>query len=146
MRVKPYEFFEHTADIGLRARGKDLSGLFIHAAEGMFAIIAERRPASRRPGPHKKLFSLSLAARDREELLVSWLSELLSLSDIHNVIFSDYIIREITDKKIKAQSCGEMFTPETFIGKTAVKAVTYHGLKIETAKPGSLIAEIIFDT
>ena len=32
-----YEFFEHTADLGLRVRARDLNGLFRDAALGLFA-------------------------------------------------------------------------------------------------------------
>ena len=36
---KPYEVFEHTADIGLHAYGSTLSELFIHAAQGMESLM-----------------------------------------------------------------------------------------------------------
>ena len=37
--MKPYEVFEHTADIGLQAYGSTLSELFIHAAQGMESLM-----------------------------------------------------------------------------------------------------------
>ncbi|GER91602.1 hypothetical protein KDW_57640 [Dictyobacter vulcani] len=36
---KPYEVFEHTADIGIHAYGSTLEELFIHAAEGMESLM-----------------------------------------------------------------------------------------------------------
>ena len=34
-----FELFEHTADIGLRAYGKDLNETFAHAARAVFHFI-----------------------------------------------------------------------------------------------------------
>ncbi|MBU3933351.1 MAG: archease, partial [Candidatus Omnitrophica bacterium] len=39
--MKRYEIIDHTADIGLRAYGKDLKQLFTNAAYGMFDILAD---------------------------------------------------------------------------------------------------------
>ena len=36
-----YEEIEHTADVGIRAYGRDLDELFVNAAEGMFSLIAD---------------------------------------------------------------------------------------------------------
>ena len=41
--MKPYEVFEHTADIGLQAYGSTLSELFIHAAQGMESLMVAQR-------------------------------------------------------------------------------------------------------
>ena len=43
--MKPYEYLEHTADMGLVVRGKNLSELLTHAAQGLFETI--RRGYSR---------------------------------------------------------------------------------------------------
>ena len=37
------ETFEHTADLGLRASGRDLSDLFETAAAGLFDVIVANR-------------------------------------------------------------------------------------------------------
>ena len=44
MVSKPYEVFEHTADIGLHVFGDTLPELFVHAAQGMESLLVE--PAS----------------------------------------------------------------------------------------------------
>ena len=38
--MKPYEYLEHTADMGLLVRGKNLSELLQNAAQGLFETIA----------------------------------------------------------------------------------------------------------
>jgi SHS2 domain-containing protein len=39
--MKRFQFFEHTADIGLIAYGHSLAEAFANAAYGLFSIIAE---------------------------------------------------------------------------------------------------------
>ncbi len=41
--LKNYELIEHTADIGIRVKGKDLNDLFKNSASAMFDIIAEKK-------------------------------------------------------------------------------------------------------
>ncbi len=144
MREASYEFFEHTADIGLRGHGKDLGELFLHMAEGMFDLIAVKKPRQAETKPQKKEHTLLVKAGNREELLVSWLSELLSLADIHKVIFTTFIIDKINDTEIKARAGGVPLHSGNFIRQTEIKAVTYHQLKIE-GKAEFLTAEVIFD-
>ena len=67
-----YDFFDHTADIGIRAKGGTLAELFMHLAEGLTALIAEAsdiEPREARP--------IQLTAADAESLLLAWLQELV---------------------------------------------------------------------
>ena len=34
-----YEYVDHTADLGFRARGDTLEALFVHAAEALFSAL-----------------------------------------------------------------------------------------------------------
>jgi len=144
MTSKFYELIEHTADIGLRVFGKDAEGLFTNAATGMFDIIAKKKAGSGQPKTKARFFDIELKARNREELLIAWLSELLSLSDVHKIIFNRAHIQQLTPKKIKARIGAERITEHTYQLNTEIKAVTYHQLKIAKRK-GRLQAEVIFD-
>ena len=135
-----YELVDHTADIGIIAQGKDLKALFLNCALAMFDVIAEA-PASFK-GLEAKKCPINISATDIKELLVLWLSELLSLSDCEDVFFADFDIRSISENKIQAQALG--FSRRNFIGKREVKAVTYHGLEIQKSGKG-LKAQVIFD-
>src|SRR5438105_12011264 len=64
--------FEHTADVGLEARGKDWAGLLEQAALGLMATIGKLAPDASDPGQTEMI---KLAAPSREELLHGWLSE-----------------------------------------------------------------------
>ena len=135
-----YELIDHTADIGIRVEGKDLKSLFTAAAAAMFDVIAEKMNVT--TGMKKKIVPVTLVAGNREELLLRWLSELLSLSDCENVYFNAFEIENLTNTIIEARASG--FLRKYSVGKREIKAVTYHNLKIEERGSG-FAAEIIFD-
>jgi len=145
MTLKRFELIEHTADIGLRAFGKDKKGLFENAAQGMFSIIIEPK-LNRQQGSRSSTqqFDIALKADNLEELLVFWLSELLSLFDVNQIFFRRYNIKTLTDTKITAQPTAESVDIKNYELKAEIKAVTYHRLKIQK-KDKTWQAEVIFD-
>jgi len=139
MPAKRYELLEHTADIYLRVYGKDLKTLFKNSAIALFDIIAEKKHGK---SPNSQTIIVNKAAENIEELLINWLSELLSLSDAKDLIFGKINVGKISDKRIEASVSG--LPRENYRIKTEVKAATYHELKIEKTKSGWQ-AQIIFD-
>jgi len=137
--LKNYELIEHTADIGIRVKGKDLKALFKNSASAMFDIIAERKESS---VIKQKKIKIEQKADNLEELLVNWLNELLSLSATKELIFSEFRINKIDKNTLQAVVIGEDI--KNYRVNTEVKAATYHQLKLEEAK-GGLQAELIFD-
>ena len=89
MPHKHYEIIEHTADIGIRVRGKEMKDLFTGSALAMFDIIAERITAT--PSTPEKVV-IAQKANTIEDLLVYWLNELLSLSALKSQVFSDFLV------------------------------------------------------
>jgi SHS2 domain-containing protein len=140
VKTKNYELIEHTADIGIRVRGKDLKELFKNTALVLFGLIAEKKE----PVAHlkKEKVEISLKADSLEELFVNWLNELLFLSVTGELFFSGFQIMKLTQNSLEACVCGESF--ENYKIKSEIKAATYHGLKIEKAVNGWK-AEVIFD-
>ena len=72
----PYELIDHTADIGLKVNGTTLFDLFENAALGMFHIIGGK-VKSQDSAVLEKSIEVKKTVDAFEELLVSWLSELL---------------------------------------------------------------------
>ncbi len=142
--AKPYELLEHTADIGVRAFGHDAKEVFVNAAQGMFSIIAQRKRGQKSGSGRFRIFKISLSAQNQEELLISWLSELLSLSYIHKMIFTDFQVQTLTDTTIRANAAGEKISKNNFQLMREIKAVTYHQVKIEKL-PNFLRGEVFFD-
>ncbi|MFH0762531.1 MAG: archease [Candidatus Omnitrophota bacterium] len=139
MREKPYEFIEHTADIGIRVKGDSLKELFSNTALAMFEIIAERKNPA---GTNLKSIKIKQQAENLDELFINWLNELLSLSAARGLIFSDFKIEALDDKNLEASVVGE--NTSNFKVNTEIKAATYHQLKLEE-RDGGWMAEIIFD-
>ena len=78
-------------------------------------------------------------APDAESLLVAFLSELVYLEEQENLVFDRFDL-EIYDRRLKVNMEG---APVERVDK-AIKAVTYHNLKIEKTDRG-LEATIVFD-
>lgn len=139
---KNFELLEHTADIGIRARGDDLKELFKNTALAMFDILAEKSPSFVVHRPPSQEFTVKQKADNLEELFINWLNDLLSLSAAKELVFTDFKIEELDDYHIKAICSAE--DAKNFKFNTEIKAATYQGLKIEKI-PLGWQAEVIFD-
>jgi len=136
---KNYELIEHTADIGIQVKGKDLKELFKNAAAAMFDIIAQRQKTE---SSRQEKIEINQKADDLEELFVNWLNELLSLSATKELIFSDFKIDKLEENNLQATVAGSDI--KNYKVHTEVKAATYHTLKLEKT-PSGWQAEVIFD-
>ena len=139
MKMKKYEFIEHTADVGVRVYGKTLEELFINSAEALFHLITDYKP---RKVHEREIF---LEGHTLEDLLAYWLNELVSIFFTYRFIPKSYNIA-INEKKRKiwGKLIGDYLDPMVAKIKIEVKAATYHNLKIERIKTGFKV-EIIFD-
>jgi SHS2 domain-containing protein len=137
--VRPYETFEHTADIGLLARGRTLEEVFAHAAEGLVDLMID--PESLRGGTR---LDVIVSAPDREALLVAWLNELLYHLDIQGFLPRRCRITRISDTELAAELDGESIDRSRHVVRRMVKAATYHGLRL-TQTDGSWEARVILD-
>ncbi|HEX5271090.1 MAG TPA: archease [Gemmataceae bacterium] len=134
-----YETFEHTADLGLRVRAPDLDTLFAEAAACLFSAIVED-PGALRPD---RRIDVKIGGADREYLLFDWLRELLYRFDSRRLLLCRFEAR-VGDTGLEAEAWGEPFDPERHALAHEVKAITYHGLKVERTADGWL-AEVIVD-
>jgi SHS2 domain-containing protein len=133
-----YELFEHTADLGLRAWAADLDELFSETAHALFAAIVEE-PAT---VVAQQSLEVKLPADEPVYLLFDWLKELLYLFDSELLLFSRFEVH--VHDGLQATAWGELFDPSRHRLAHEVKAITYHGLRVEQAGDGWL-AEVIVD-
>ena len=123
--MKKYEFFDHTADMGLRVYGHSLADLFENAGFALFDVLTDTARVQPR---QTQRFALQ---RDNvEELLVEWLGSLLYAFDTAGTLFNRFCVEHIDGLSITATASGEPFDPGCHELKMAVKAVTYHSLSI----------------
>ena len=134
-----YEFFEHTADLGLRVRAPDLDTLFTEAARALFAAVLDNPEAVR---PLQRT-DVRLTGTDREYLLFDWLKALLYHFDAEHLVFGRFEAR-VTADGLTGSAWGEPLDPARHQLAHEVKAITYHGLRVEQEADGWL-AEVIVD-
>jgi SHS2 domain-containing protein len=137
--MKRFEVLDHTADIGLIVHGEDLKSLFENAGEGFFSLITDLSKVRRRTGRRIKIGGESL-----ERLMVDWLSELLYLHEVENLLFKGFQVESVGEDGLKAMVKGEPFQERVHVIKTEVKAVTYHQIEVRK-EDGRWRAQIIFD-
>ena len=136
---KNYELIEHTADIGIRVKGKTLAELFKNAGLAVFEIIAEKKQSA---AGKPETIKIEQSADNLEELFVNWLNELLSLSAAKELIFSDFQIYKLDKTALKAAAIGS--NTNGYKVNVEIKAATYCELKMEKNSSGWM-AEVIFD-
>src|SRR5437870_2465107 len=97
-----YEHFEHTADLGLRARAPDLPSLFVEAAQALFAAIVEDLSTVQ---PRRGV-DLHLRGDDVEYLMFDWLKELLYHFDVEHMLFGRFEVH-LKDGELTGSAWGE---------------------------------------
>ena len=137
--MKRFEFLDHTADIGLIVNGEDLRALFENAGEALFHLITDLRKVRRRTERRIEIGGESL-----ERLMVDWLTELLYLHEVENLLFKGFHVESVGEDGLKAEVKGESFREGVHAIKTEVKAVTYHQIEVRKEN-GHWRAQIILD-
>jgi SHS2 domain-containing protein len=139
MSQKPYEVFEHTADIGMHAYGSTLRELFIHAAQGMESLIVSPEQVGVQVSRH-----IVVEGHDIVSLLIAWLNELIFLFDTEYLIFREFEIESLTETRLEGRALGEPYDAHHHELSSAIKAVTWHEAAVEQTDEGYK-ARIIFD-
>ena len=125
---------EHTADWELEVWGPTMAAVLEEAARGMYELMGvEVSEESRR---HR---TLELKADDNEQLLVSFLEELLFLSETEGLACDGFLLT-VDDAKLVAHLEGGLVVDR---GKD-IKAVTFHRLEIRSDAAG-LRTSVVFD-
>jgi len=122
---RPFEFFDHTADVGMIARGATLGEAFANAAKGMFALMVDLERVAEREERR-----VEVTADDAEGLLVNWLAELLYISEVDGLVFRRFDIEEAGETRLAARAFGEALDLERHNPQLMIKAVTRHMLEV----------------
>jgi SHS2 domain-containing protein len=141
-----YKPVEHTADLGLKAWGRNPKELLEEAAYGMVAQMFD--PTLVR---EKEKREISLEAESIEELLLQWLKEIVFRTEQEGILFSrfqiekdNFSIRNAKTAQIQASLYGEKADPARHDICIEIKAVTRHGLYVKKNGPW-WEANILFD-
>jgi SHS2 domain-containing protein len=137
------ETFEHTADLGLRAFGTDLSDLFETAAAGLFDTIVVNRDEVRAAESE----TVHLEAETIPDLFLAWLNELIFRTETGHRLFSQFRVQvdeTPSGARLEAEIAGEPIDRDRHVLDHEVKAATHHGLTVEPVEGGWQV-EVILD-
>jgi len=138
-----FDFFDVTADVGLRAYGGSLNESFQNAALAMFEVMTDTTQIN----PQIKR-TIVLESEDRQALLYDWLSELLFIHDYEDLVFSQFNVKITTSDHgtniLQAEIWGEEFNQSTHEVRDEVKAVTFHLMEIRNEN--GFMVQVILDT
>ena len=131
--------FDHTADVGVEVEAPDRASLYERAAYAMFWLLADVDDVAL-----EVTIPVTIDARDPEELMVNWLSELNYRHQVDGLVFSDFKIESVSETELVGAASGEISAH----GRPAIfcelKAVTFHDLAVD-CRPSGCTARIIFD-
>jgi len=125
---------EHTADWELEVWAPDIPALLVQAAHGMYALVDTRLE-----NENTIIRNLTIQADDYEELLVSFLTELIFIAEDEGLGFYQYDLR-IDDDLLRAELHGKPIETQN----KEIKAVTYHNLSVIETSNG-YTTNIVFD-
>jgi SHS2 domain-containing protein len=123
-----YEILEHTADVGIAAWGATLEETFQQATLGLADICGTWIP-----GEGAEI-AVTVTATDIEASLVDWLNEVLWLQDSRDSILTAVEVAHVNEEG--ATGVLTIAPRDTDLEGTAVKAATYHQLKVEPVEEG----------
>ena len=131
------EELPHTADVMFRITAARIEGIFEEAVRAMFQTMYGSCAVA--PSIKKQI---SLTAGDREMLLVDFLSELLYLSEVEDLVICDAQVT-LDGTTLTAIARGEPFDPSRHQGRE-IKGISFSSLRIYK-RDGDYVLDIIFD-
>jgi SHS2 domain-containing protein len=132
-----FELLEHTADVGVRARGATLEEAFEQATLGLAEVLGAWRPGQ------GETVAVAVTAGDTAGLLVDWLNEVLWLHETrgHAAVAGVRVERAGDGRAAGSVTFSSTAPPAD---GTFVKAVTYHRLRVDR-DAGGWLAEVYLD-
>ncbi|PIN84050.1 archease, partial [Candidatus Micrarchaeota archaeon CG11_big_fil_rev_8_21_14_0_20_47_5] len=108
--AQPYRFLEHRADILFEAEGKDFKEALSNSALAMFSVIGKAEGKEK----VKEKVKIKEKGENKEQLVVYFLSKLLSEMDTREIVFSSVKIEKLDEGKmeIEATALGENVRPK----------------------------------
>jgi len=137
--MKPYNTFDHTADLGLAIRGKSEEDLFANAAFAVFDIITDLGRVE--PRETRRVL---VEGDSPEDLLINFLREILYLYNGERWLLKDLRVTRIGERTLEAEARGEPFEGQKHEILKEIKAVTYHQAEVHKT-PDGWAARVIFD-
>lgn len=124
---KIFEEIDHGGDVGIEAWGGDTARVLENTTLGLFSLMV-------RGGVRVRVErNLAVSASSPEDLLVDWLSEVISTASTRGEVYGEVEIHSTGPNSAVGVVRGEPIDPGRHELRFDVKAATYHGLLFERA-------------
>lgn len=140
--MNTYAIVPHTADMRLKVESNSLSELFQTALLGMAEIL--KKDYKMLLNKHPNVAEIAISAPDETALLIDFLSEVLTRSQVDKAIFFNAQFLVLEPTRLVANAYGEKLNENGKFDED-IKAVTYHEANIVKNKKGNLETIIVFD-
>ena len=134
-----FTLIDHTADLGIIVRGRNLKILFEVAARSMMYIMVKGKPVDT-----TKTFNLSVEGYDLADLMVRWLGEILYLFEGEHELVTGVEITSVSHSHLDATLETVSFDTNLHEILCEIKAVTFHQIEV-VKKDDHWETRIIFD-
>ena len=134
-----FTLLDHTADLGIIVRGRNLRNLFEVAAKSMMYIMVKGKPVDT-----TKTLNLSVEGYDLADLMVRWLGEILYLFEGEHELVTGVEITSVSHSHLDATLETVSFDTNLHEILCEIKAVTFHQIEV-VKKDDHWEARIIFD-
>ena len=135
--MERYILVDHTADLMVRAFGDDLAECFGNAAYALFDQTVDLSGIGTCDSTVVECEGI-----DTEDLLYSFLSEMLYLEDGEGLILKEFDVEFTGDLSLRCSARGEELDRSRHRIKSEIKAVTYHMMEIDPDTPS---VTVLFD-
>ena len=140
------EYLDHPADVKFRVHGRTIEEAFEYAARAMFGVMIDPDATTIEP---IRTIEIDLSADDCKDLLYDFLSELLYLFEVEEIVFARFDVEQIEQVgggyHLRAHVSGEPIDRGRHRFEVGVKAVTFHDMVIERMDGGYMV-QVLVDT
>jgi len=136
---KRYRITTRQSELAVRVLGNSQADLFANSAFALFDVMTEVAKVD-----IKDRIPLEVEGTDRDDLMINWMSELLYLYQGSGYLLKEFHIREVKDRMVKAEVCGEKIDPDRHEINQEIRGVAHHQSRIQ--KTGDQwTAQLIFE-
>ncbi|EKE27394.1 MAG: hypothetical protein ACD_3C00213G0003 [uncultured bacterium (gcode 4)] len=132
-----YEIIEHPSELRIRVYWKSIEEIFTNAGKVIWKIL-KTTPF---PRTNKNIHLIKIKSSDMNNLLIDFLSEILTYSHINKSIYTKFNIKSIQETEITA----EIFWYRVQWFDEDIKAVTYQDVNIMKTGRFYFVSDFVLD-
>jgi len=125
MNPAKFEYFDVTADIGVKVWGVTINEIFENTAIAVTSLMLDPLKIGK-----KIVKEVFIEGNDLSSLLINWITELLIIRDSEGILFASFEVDVSKDgKSLNAKNYGDYFMGTNL--EMDIKAITYSLFKLE---------------